>query len=280
MPVAIAETEAVPNLLGRFGVVDRLRLELDPNLKSAEVQPKAWPDDVARVWKFFSLATEKIGDRISSRMGQAEIDVASEIFFRTAMQKMVTFSRLTRTHAIWDCPILLRAMFDLAIQYEWLMKDAQSRARLYLEYEHVSRYLRTKEITEKPRGPIAEAIASSPLRAEGEPRVEREFERVRHAYQNRKGRPRKHWYPGDLWHLAKELGREGEYALVTKWWNQYVQADPSVLRHRRDLQPHYLLNYSLYFTSRIVMICVNHYEVILTNEEHEVLKALADSRLE
>lgn len=133
-----------------------------------------------------------------------------------------------------DCAVILRCMYDAYVQAAYIATagdEKESLARLYLDFEHVERYLLAKDITQQ-KNKMAQIVAKSPMRATGEPRVIAEFDRVKSAYRTGNKNPnavRKRWYAETLPALAKAIDRKDEYAWLVNRFHSSVHSGPFAL---------------------------------------------------
>ena len=91
-----------------------------------------------------------------------------------------------------DCAAILRCMYDAFIQAAYVATKPDVLGRLYLDYEHVERFLAPTKIVGQDNR-MARDVANSPMRKAGEKRNRKEFERVKSAYLTKKGKVRTHW---------------------------------------------------------------------------------------
>lgn len=130
--------------------------------------------------------------------------------------------------------VLLRSFYDAIIQAAFIVKDpaeAESRARDYLDFEHVERKKYMEHVL-LGKSPLSRRIANSPKRADGEARIRVKFEEVKGRYSSGKGNSgtRNHWYKGSLHDLAKKTGREDEYRWYCTFSNSSVHAGPLAVK--------------------------------------------------
>jgi len=132
-----------------------------------------------------------------------------------------------------DCAAILRCMLDASLQIAYILvqpEEAEERGQLYLDYEHVERYQMVKDVLPLDN-PIVKRLRESARRAEAEPRVRAEYERVKGKYTHGKGSIRSQWYPGNLRQLAKAVGKEEEYLLFVKQFSSAIHSGPMATRY-------------------------------------------------
>ena len=282
VPFAISTTETVPNLLGRLKVFDLLQIDFDGTMEETRINPPWLDPDDRTIWDFL-LGTEK---HILSRWGELDLpepgpEVARRFLNRSAqiLAATVGLMKLGRTY---PGALLIRAMFELALQFEYLMQDPTSRARRYQDYTWVTRYKQSTAIANNPTGLVAHRLASSPLRTAGEERNKREYERVRPRFpiEDRRGRQRvaRNWYRMSIRNLAGRLGKLGEYRVIYAGCSAWAHGDP----FSEETTSHWASNPKILF-----IVCVGYHArmllqvadvggVVLTAEQAEGLKKLAE----
>jgi hypothetical protein len=276
---AIATHDEVPNLLGRLDVFDRLQFDFDPSLTETALSPP-WLDTAQRRIYEFLLDTDQY---VLARWNLLELPDQAREALRRLLNRMgqlygavLGLLKLGRTHS---CPLYVRTMFETWLQLEYLLRDPEERGKLYLEFEHITRHRQATAIAENPRGWVSEQIAQSPMRAEGEARNRREYDRVRNLfeYQTRNGRTKvaNNWYKMPIAELAESLGFDGEYRLIYSTCSAWAHADPS---RTHDPGGRVFSDLSLVFGicggyyARTIRSIANAGQLILTNEQHRFLE--------
>ncbi len=227
VPFAIAETEDVPNLLGREGVLDRIQLDFDGTLQATWIRVPWLSPNQRRVWDLLMDTSNYV---IRDRWRDAEIPPpgheAAGLLTRRAEQVVAAGAALMRNHAGYETPLIVRSLFELALQLEYLMTDPSRLGKLYLDFAKVTRHRWAREVV-KGTGPISSFLADSPLRAAGEARNESEYRAVSGQYSRGKGSDTwDSWYCMSLRDLAKKLGRDDEYVFWYKLGSGWIHGDP------------------------------------------------------
>lgn len=135
---------------------------------------------------------------------------------------------------ILDSAALLRCAYDAHIQLGWICHApalTPKRCQLYLDFEHVERYL-CATATANGTSLLAKRIASSPMRPQAELANFKKYEAVRAQYTAKHAtKPRSFWYPGTLRDLAKDIGLEEEYVIIVKLLHGATHTSAFALRH-------------------------------------------------
>jgi hypothetical protein len=188
---------------------------------------------------------------------------------------------LIRLHRTYAGPLFIRAMYELALQFEFLMQKPESRAARYLDYAHVTRYKVSTAVAENPTGPISGWLATSPDREEGEERNKAEYERVRHQFtkKGRKGHERldAYWFGRSISELAGKLNRLGEYRVLYTDCSAWAHGNPlsttplsSTFGH-----PELLFLVCVGFYARLLLTIADTGESVLTSEQAGFLANLS-----
>lgn len=290
IPFAIADIETVPNLLGRLGVFDKLQVDFDVSLTQTTLSaPWLGPDD-RKFWESL-LETE---NHILSSLKAA--DLSDEV--REAISRMITqaglliasVAGLVKLHRAEGSPPLVRSLFELAAQYEFLLQNSDERAKQYLAFEHVTRYHQSIAFLHDPVGPLARRLAASSHRKEGEARVKAAFDRVRPLFLKPDGKKLwKNWYKIEQFRQLVEGLPQAPYPWAREyvsWYKQYsgwVHGDPFESRksQRQVEEPQarkkgsdWLLECYFYYT-RMLLRTADAFKLVLTNGQHQLLTKLS-----
>lgn len=275
---AIATTEDVPNLLGRLDVFDRLQIGFDATTTGTLIAPPWLNNEQRRIHEFLIETEAHILQRWSEMGWPDRVPEAVRRLMDRMGQLYAGALALLKLHCTYSGPLYIRSMFETWLQLEYILRDPAKRAELYLEFEHVTRYRQINDIANDPSGPIGQQIASSPLRAEGEPRNQREYDRVSpmFEYKTKKGKVKigRNWYGKSIAKLAKSLGYEGEYRLVYASCSDWAHANP-FQTNRTDRE-------GFADPATVFMLCSGYYarmlksiadagKIILTGEQYEFL---------
>jgi hypothetical protein len=231
MRVAVADREDVPNLLGRLDVLDRFQIDLDASLEETRVTQPWLDTDGRRIWRHLLAVERVILRKWLDHPLPKRVDEAARRFVSRANQLVVAGAGLAKLHRGFELPLIVRSLFDLAVQFEYLMRDPEPRAALYLDFEHVTKH-RSMQAWLRLPGPVGNHLRSSPDRAAGERRNRTAYNRVRSRYAVKRSpnRERGHWYPGTLRDLASKVGRTAEYDAVYGLYSGWAHGDPWISR--------------------------------------------------
>lgn len=208
VPFAIAESENAPNLLGRLGVFDRLQIDFDTSLDETRISPPWLTKDRRKIWDCIIQIEDHIRPQLS-KLGLAG-DVLKVItqFLRRASEALACAAGLAKPHRPYAGPLLVRSMYELAAQFEYLMLDPASRAQDFLDFAYVTQYRRQQDCIKNPSGEMFRFLAQSPDRAASEPHVTAEFNRVSPRFLRGKSKDLwDSWYCTSIRDLAKSLDR-------------------------------------------------------------------------
>lgn len=223
---AIAETEKVPNLLGRLDVFDHLQIDFDGALQETSVATPWLTCDQRQIWEQL-LATETA---IIGSLGRLELpqNVCKAIThsMNRGGQLLASMRAMLKTHATYAGPAIIRAMFELALQFEYLLRDPGARSQRYLDFTWVTRKKLMDCNLRNPGGPIGESLANSAMRAEGEALIKKKYEEVSPPFRKGKNRDWDNWYCKSLYDLAKELEWDREYDRCYRLCASWTHGDP------------------------------------------------------
>lgn len=278
VPFAISSTESVPNLLGRLGVFDHLQFDFDPTLDEVRISAPWLDKEGRRIYEFLIDTEKHILARLISADIPEQIRRANERFLNRGELLLASGLGLVKLHRAYPAPLFIRTMLELSMQFEYLMQKPEERAEQYLEYEHVARHKLIKAILDNPSGPIGKHLAASPLRCEGEPKVEAEYSRVRSrfTFTDRKGRKRlaDKWYCMTVANLAKSIGRLDEYRVIYRTASAWTHADPFSTQGTLPYAGHESQVISVFCTAyyaRMLLQTAEHCKIILSSEQYTFL---------
>lgn len=277
VPFAIATTEEIPNLLGRLGVFDPLQVDFDGTLQETRITPPWLDREQRRIWEFL-LSTEK---HILAHWKDVSLpDPVHTVvarFLNRAEQVMASAVGLMKLGRCYAGPSLIRTMFELAMQFEYLMRDPEPRAQRYMDFTYVTRHKQAMAIADNPSGPVGRAIAESPLRPEGEPQLKAEYERVRPRFlKGTKGKVWDKWYCMSTRDLAREVGWLGEYRLVYAGCSAWAHGDPfstQQINAHTFSHPRVIFTLCSIYYGRMLLTITNTGLVVLSSEQYEFLRA-------
>jgi hypothetical protein len=279
IPYAIMTSETVPNLLGRLRVFDTFQIHFDVTFQETQLlQPWLAPDD-RRIWEFLVETEEHILRRWADvNLSDAVKNVARHFLERTA-QVLASVRSLLKEGTCYAVPALVRTLFELAWQFEYIMQDPEHRAKQYTEFYWITRYKQARAWADNPVGFITKRLAESPRRPEGEKRNCAEFQRVKAMFMvsTRDGKERLagNWYKMQTRELAAMLDREAEYRLVYASASAWAHGDPFGTEPRQSHpleQPNIVLQLSLVCYERLLLLVADAGHIVLTDEQYEVLR--------
>lgn len=280
VPFAIATVETVPNLLGRLKVFDFLQLIFDGTFQETTIAAP-WLDESNKlIWKeLIETETHLLGRWKDLPFPGLVREVVTGLVNR-ADQLLVCATGLAKLHRTYTGALFIRALFELALQVEYLLDDPEPRASRYKDFLWVTKHRDTKAIADNPTGPLSTWIAQSPLRPAGEARNQAEYDRVRPQFvrKARRGQERvaQNWYGMTVRQLAAHVGWEGEYRIWYSACAAWSHADPFATQ----ATPHWstdtniLLAACFHYYARMLLKIAEVGEVILTREQYALLRGL------
>lgn len=274
MRIAVADREDAPSLLGRLDILDRFQIDLDVSLEETRVSAPWLDADNRRIWRCCLKAEASVLRAWADHPLPGRVDEAAKRFVNRADQLVAAGAGLLKLHRGSELPLIIRSLFELSVQFEYLMRDPEARAELYIDYEHVTRY-RSEQAWLKFPGLVGGRLRASPLRAAEEKRNRAEYDRVSGRYAGRRDptQARNHWYPGSLRTLATEAGRTAEYDAVYGLYSAWAHGDPWTSGLRET--GYEGLWHVLAYWSRILVQVADAKRMILSGEEYQVLAELA-----
>lgn len=230
---AISEKENVPSLLGRLDVIATLQTDLDATLLETAFRAP-WLDSGQKRILDFLMETERA---IIERWVEAQLPEVVKRSVKRMVDRMsqlyAVMLGLLKLHRTYSEALHVRAMFEMLIQFLFLLDEPKSRSDDYLDFEHFAKYHRLQEIVSHPNWPTSNQIANSPLRAEAEPRVNAEYDRVRSKFEyvrNGKSREHENWFRMSIRDLAARTGLDDEYVLIYRECCAWAHGDPSTMQ--------------------------------------------------
>ncbi len=155
--------------------------------------------------------------------------------------------------------------------------DPDEMGQLYLGFQVVENF-RLMEIVLSQGDDMSQRVASSPLRKQRHPRLRDDYDKANIDYPNpnRKG-VRKHWYPGSLASLAKDLHATEEYTWLVRMNNSSVHTGPRAMFHSSDANARQIESLSEMILMRGLGILKRHYRLALSSFATEVIDAYSNS---
>ena len=172
---------------------------------------------------------------------------------------------------------IIRCMFDAYLQAAYIAEqDTEARSKLYLDFEHVERYVLANKVV-KQSDEMSRHIAESPLREEGEPRLKAKYDAVVDNYRDKNGKVQSHWYKGNLGNLAETVGNYDEYLWYLHRYNSAVHAGPLAAVHGHPADNFFL--YAAVLISRMADLLAKNDDVRPSDAAQSVIQAFATRSL-
>lgn len=279
VPFAFATNEEVPNLLGRQGVFDLLQIDFDATLHEVGITAPWLDAEDLRSWKFLFRTEKHILDRWQALELTADTRTVAKQFVHRGAQLLASAAGLLKLHRTYAGPLLIRSLFELAIQFEYLMKDPDTRAKQYIDFQKISKY-RLMKHAQTSEGLIGTYLRQSPLRKDGEKRVEDEYLAVRDKF-SRKGKSKRRWdkwYCMSIYDLAEHLHRKDDYRVIYEQCSAWAHADPfSTSGDGLGPMTHapVIFSFCIAYYARILLAIADVGKAILEAEQYDFLKESA-----
>ncbi len=277
VPFAIATNEIVPNLLGRSNAIDCLHFDFDGTLQETRITAPWLEQDSLRIRQFI-IDSEKviIANWQQLKFSDSTYQVVNR-FLNRAGQLYASAESLLRMHCTYGGPLFIRSLFELAVQFQYLMDDPDNRAKDYIDFAHITKYHEVHAVTKTPRGPIAQYVADSPLRPKGAPINEKNYLRVRPQFMRSEKKEHNNWYKMSVAKLAEEVGWLGEYNLVFKSTASWSHGDPfSTSQQTNTFGTHELLfTFCMHYYARILLTIADKGSLSLSREQSDALNKLS-----
>jgi len=276
IPYAIADTERVPNLLGRLGVFDELQVDFDASVRETKIAPPWLNEKEHRLWTFMLDTCEHVEQRWDQlKLGEPARKATCQLYGK-ASRLYVAAAGLVKLGRPHEAPILIRALFEVAAQFEYLMQNPEVRGQQFVDYSHVSLYHQAMEMVRDPKGFVGRTVAASPLRGKGEPWRKKNYERVRGQFaKGKKGREWENWYCMTTRDLAGKIGWENEYNMWYRGFSKWVHSDPSQTRHLVYRGPS-VFYFCDHYLARMLLRIAKVGKIVLTAEQYEGLTKLSE----
>jgi hypothetical protein len=165
------------------------------------------------------------GRKISLDDNEANTQVACALIFVRCQQLLISILRLCNEGNMEDAGILLRSLFEHYLQLKHLKRE--NNGTLFLNFRWVSekRYFDTYE----RNYPDSDLIKSEEFK-NYQVRYNALFEQVKNDYLDKKGKPRRHWYKGDLAAIAKDLNESITYDFIMQINSPFIHCDVSGMK--------------------------------------------------
>lgn len=276
--MGIANTERVPNLLGRFSVLDQVGVDLDASLQETRFNAPWLPPNGRALIEFFS----ELDAHILARWDQVNLSNDAKLviarFLQRAQQLVSGLVQHDRCHRYDLAQSLIRPLFELSAQLEFLLRDPEPRARKFVDFEVVTKYRLQRSLLGNPTGPVSSRVAMPPLRAAGEARLEADFRRVEPQFRRNPADSRKHWpnwYCMTVKSLCEQIGWTREYEVMYALWSGWTHFDPAHLSdwpNQRFTGP----TIGMGFYARMLRRLADDFGLILSAEQYDFLKSLQE----
>lgn len=279
----IAESEHVPNLVGRVGFFQDFQVAFDPTLEHTVVNGRWLSKEDKEILDYYrGLDKELFGKLPSLGLSEPLEEVVRRILSRAA--ELVHLSLVLRQAGRPDAsPLVVRPLIELYAEFCYILQDESrdDRAQLFLDYGHVERFKRMTA-WKKVTGNASAMIANSPRRPEGELQLKADYERVRHKFLVKKHesksseikKTRDSWHGQKIADLCRLAGIEDEYEKYYADWSMYVHGTPLSMSVRPpgadDM--HF---FALSWYSRIILLYCDKCGVILTAEQSKNFQAFS-----
>ena len=273
VPFAIADKERVPNLLGRRGFFDVSQVDFDATLQETRVAECWLTDDQRRIWHDMRQFEADIIARWKPTGLPPEASGVVHGLVKRAAEVLFAVAGLIKLRREFAVPPLARVLFEVAAQFEYLMRDPGPRAQRYREFAKVTRYFQMRAWTDEPAGEISRDLRSEEHKGDRE-RDTREFEGVRGNFLRPDGkRVWDKWYCMTLRDLAREIGWEAEYRRWYGRFSTWAHGDPFSTQSVTSMEPRQaLLQCSAYYAR--MLLCVAD-KMILSDAQYQFLRKLA-----
>jgi hypothetical protein len=160
-----------------------------------------------------------------------------------------------------DIGTLLRAMFDAYLQADYIFRDPAKRSQLaaqYLDFAHIEQYQMPRKVLRHDNS-IANALKESPMKSDGEKRLQAEYDRVKDQFliDEKKG-PRDKWYKGNLRQLAEAAGKVAEYDTFMASFSGCVHSSAFAVGRGPMIPQEYVLSLASAFAARVAKMNVEY----------------------
>jgi hypothetical protein len=168
-------------------------------------------------------------------------------------------------------------MYDASLQAEYIISDPakrKERATQYLEFEHVERRQTMTKVMSHNNA-LTKRLASSPLKPEGESRLEREFERVKNLFQSgNKDKVRDKWCPQNMFQIAECIGKCAEYDTFVRIFSGCTHSSAMAVKHGPIVKSNDVIVIASMIAARVAKLGA-HYNQLNLGEDEQVLDAFA-----
>ena len=178
-----------------------------------------------------------------------------------------------------DAGTLVRAMYDAYLQAAFIVHDPekqQERAALYLDYQHVEKFLLIKKFLKHPTV-LSAALLNSARRPDGERYVTDQYERVNSCYWNETWqKPRNKWYEGSLWNLAQAVGAEADYDYFVSAFNGCVHSSAFAVKTGASLNAKHVMMVVSVIACSTAKLALKHIGAELASRDQGVIDGFGE----
>lgn len=264
LPVAFAEHDDVPHLLGWKDFFDRVGVDFDPVSRSTWLHRSGFDSLTTQAWEQVAGAFGRIADTASALRNDSAVDQVVYQFLSLASKQLNSMELALRVSLRTAAVGYLRALLELWLEIEYLLEDeseASTRARRFLDYDKLHRF--------KLLDRLPNVKAETPQ--EEINRLQEDYSLVKEQFTGKRGRP-SHWYPQpSLADLAGKLGRTDDYDLIYRLSSEVVHGRQNYLDN-----PEFLIFRALRYASRILLKVADYFGVKDNLDEIEELAADPD----
>jgi hypothetical protein len=140
-----------------------------------------------------------------------------------SIESLTLLFRKNASEAELDGASIVRTVYDAHLQVLYILDDPEPRAKLYADFFNVEWHKFREMIDRRPEG-LFKLVARSPNRAKTEPANDANFRRVEAAYRRPNGTYRQNWYNGTPRDIARRVGYEGEFLVLSRLLNPIVHS--------------------------------------------------------
>jgi len=155
--------------------------------------------------------------------------------------------------AAMDGASILRTLYDAHLQALYILKEPVGRGKLYVDFLWVELQEMVRIIEENTTH-FGQMVRGNMQAAQVEQAAKAEFDAVKANYLKTKGGSglRNHWCVGNLSDLAKALGYEGEYYILSRVLNGPVHSSPYGLQAEPRLTGKSIMLLAWHFLHRVM----------------------------
>ena len=264
-PVAIAQHENVPHLLGWQGFFDHVGVHFDPAwgetwLSALDSHPI---ERYVLEWKMFVATLERIAPGVGRIPLRSVVDQAVFSLFQNSEEQFQRIEKAVRVDLLSSACMHVRALFETACGLEYMLNDPTTRhglAQRYLDYDAFNRYHLLGKLTS-----VMEHVTAADLAA-----LKGKHDNVKHEFEG-KGASKTHWYPCRTFReLVQSTKRDDEYDFVFAACSQTTHG---VLDVATNVS--YLAKNTFTCFARVALAATDHLGLDLAPEDRDLLSLYA-----